>query len=77
MGSDTKNLILLGTSTVALFLMLLFNALSGSGKGGDIFVASTSDASNKYETYITPNGKEKDRNSQINIRSKYLKYSKF
>jgi len=56
MGSDTKTLILLGTSTVSLILMLLFNALSGSGKGGDIFVASTSDASRKYETYITPAG---------------------
>ena len=64
MGSDTKTLILLGTSTIALFLMLLFNALSGSGKGGDLFVASNSDASDKYETYITPAGEEKDNNSQ-------------
>jgi len=56
MGSDTKTLILLGTSTVSLFLMLLFNALSGSGTGGDLFVASNSDASNKYDTFITPAG---------------------
>lgn len=65
MGSDTKTLILLGTSTVSLFLMLLFNALSGSGTGGDLFVASNSDASNKYDTFITPAG-------NVEILRKYL-----
>ena len=56
---SVKTLILLTTSTIALGLMLTFNALSGSGQGGDLFESSVSDASDKYQTFITPAGLNK------------------
>jgi len=56
MTSDTLSLITIGTSTISLFLNLLTNFLSGSGSGGDLFVASVSETSDKHQTYITPAG---------------------
>ena len=37
--------------------MLTFNALAGSGKGGDLFICSVSEVSDLYQTFITPAGK--------------------
>ena len=57
MAGDVGTIVLLTISTVSLVCMLTFNALSGSGTGGDLFVCSVSDASDLYQTYITPAGK--------------------
>jgi len=56
MAGDIATIILLTVSTVSLICMLTFNALAGSGKGGDLFICSVSEASHLYETYITPAG---------------------
>jgi len=56
MAGYVGTIILLTISTVSLVCMLTFNALSGSGTGGDLFVCSVSDASDLYQTYITPAG---------------------
>ena len=58
MTSDTLSLITISSSTISLFLNLLTNFLSGSGSGGDLFVASVSETSDKHQTYITPAGGE-------------------
>jgi len=47
---------LLSSSTISLVMMLTFNALSGSGQGGDLFISSVSDQSDRYQTLITPAG---------------------
>jgi len=56
MSSSVVTLGLLASSTISLILMLTFNALSGSGMGGDLFIASVSDQSDRYQTLITPAG---------------------
>ena len=56
MSSSVVTLGLLASSTISLILMLTFNALSGSGAGGDLFIASVSDQSDRYQTFITPAG---------------------
>jgi len=56
MAGDIGTIILLTISTASLVCMLTFNALAGSGKGGDLFICSVSEASDKYQTYITPAG---------------------
>ena len=38
MAGDIGTIILLTISTVSLVCMLTFNALAGSGKGGDLFI---------------------------------------
>ena len=56
MSSSMLTLGLLSSSTISLVMMLTFNALSGSGQGGDLFIASVSDQSDRYQTLITPAG---------------------
>ena len=56
MQGRSLSLCLMAGASVSLVLMLLFNALAGSGTPS-IFVGSVSDSSNKYETSITPAGK--------------------
>jgi len=56
MSSSLMTLGLLASSSICLILMLTFNALSGSGSGGDLFIASVSDQSDRYQTLITPAG---------------------
>jgi len=56
MAGDIATIILLTISTASLVCMLTFNALAGSGKGGDLFICSVSEASDQYPTFITPAG---------------------
>ena len=56
MSSSTLSMGLLAASSLSLVMMLMFNALSGSGSGGDLFIASVSDQSDRYQTLITPAG---------------------
>jgi len=49
-------IILLTISTISLVCMLTFNALSGSGTGGKLFISSVSEVSDRYKTFITPAG---------------------
>ena len=57
MAGDIGTIILLTISTASLVCMLTFNALAGSGKGGDLFICSVSEVSDLYQTFITPAGK--------------------
>jgi len=43
-------------ASVSLFLMLVFNGLSGANAAPSIFEGSVSEASHKYETSINPSG---------------------
>jgi len=56
MAGDIGTIILLTISSASLVCMLTFNALNGSGKGGDLFKCSVSKASDTFPTYITPEG---------------------
>ena len=55
------NLGLILATAASFLLMIIFNALAGSGAGvGSVFISTVGNISDKYQLYITPAGKNKE-----------------
>ena len=55
------NVGLILATAASFLLMIIFNALAGSGAGvGSVFISTVGNISDKYQLYITPAGKNRE-----------------